>query len=458
MLAAGLAHAVLVLLCAGHHQPWFDEAQSWLLARDLSPAQLIFHQTSYEGTPALWTTLLMPFVKGGLPYAGFSYVSAAIAIIGVAVFLRWAPLPLWLKLLFPFTYFPLFQFAVIARSYALFLPVLGGLAALFPRRHGQHWFGYLLLLTMLTNISLHGALLGVVLFAEWFWTSPRTRTTYFYAVSSVLLYALVFSQLRLPADLLPQFGPHGPAVMALRFQQQIREAYFGGLGSNLWKLSGLFAAIAVIGISARRFARTGLIWLYVGLNAPLLALALFKATYWHSGILFLVWVFCLWLSFDREKRASKTVEYAIGAVFAVQAIFGVYSIAHQISSTYSGAEAAAHYLKGTGEYRDRLFAIGFKAFALQPYFTNNIFAAQEHGRTDAFYAWSKGFDHDGLQDIDQQRPDRVVVGIAEPKQLELVPELRNHGYCTERVFEGAVWWKNGVLEPDTYLVFHRCPV
>ena len=179
--AAGIAHAVLVLLCAGRHQPWFDEAQSWLLARDLTPTELIFHQTRYEGTPALWTSLLMPLVKSGLPYSDFNYVSAAIAIAGVAVFLRWAPLPLGLKLLFPLTYFPLFQFAVIARSYVLFLPVLGGLAALYPKRHERHWLGYLVLLALLANISLHGALLGLVLFAEWFWDAGRGRRTYLYA-------------------------------------------------------------------------------------------------------------------------------------------------------------------------------------------------------------------------------------------------------------------------------------
>ena len=456
-MAAGLAHAVLVLLCAAHHQPWFDEAQSWLLARDLTPAQLIFHQTRYEGTPALWTSLLIPFVKSGLPYSDFSYISAGIAIIGVAVFLRWAPLPLWLKLIFPFTYFPLFQFAVIARSYALFLPVLCGLATLFPRRHDRHWFGYLVLLVLLANISLHGAMLGVILFAEWFWTTPRSQVVYYYGTVFALLYGFVYLQLRLPPDLLPQFGPHGPAMMALRFQQQIREAYFGGLGGSLWKVSGLLAAIAVILISARWFVRTGVIWLYAGLSAPLLGLALFKATYWHSGTLFMVWIFCLWLSFDRDRHpVDRSVVYAVAAVLVVQAFFGLYSVAHQMTSTYSGAEAAARYLKNTGEYRERLFAIGFKSFALQPYFRDNLFAAQERGRKQAFYAWSKDFDHEGLQDIDQQHPDRVIVGIAEPKQFELVSELKTHGYCAEHTFDGSVWWKNGALEPDSYVLLRRC--
>ena len=93
---------------------------------------------------------------------------------------------------------------------------------------------------------------------------------------------------------------------------------------------------------------------------------------------------------------------------------------------------------------------------MQPYFTNNLFAAQEHGRRQTFYAWSRDFDHEGLQDVDQQRPDRVVVGIAEARQFELISELKDHGYCDERTFNGSVWWKNGALEPDTYVILHRC--
>lgn len=398
----------------------------------------------------------MPLVKSGLPYADFSYVSAAMAILGVAVFLGWAPFPLWLKLLFPFTYFPLFQYAVIARSYSLFLPVLCGLAALYPARHARRWLGYLILLILLANISLHGALLGVVLFAEWFWTARRGAVRYIYGAVFLLLYGFVYLQLRLPPDLAPQFGPHGPAMMALRFQQQIREAYFGGLGGSVWKLLGLIAALAVIAISACWFVRTTVIWLYAGLSAPLLALALFKATYWHSGVLFLVWIFCLWLAFDEKRPVPRSVVYATGAVLIVQAAFGLYSIGRQIDGTYSGAAAAARYLIETGEDHDRLFAIGFKSFALQPYFAKSLFSAQEHGRKQSFYAWSKDLDHEGIQDLDRQHPDRIIAGLATPQQFVLVSDLRSHGYCPERSFDGSVWWKNAPLEPDTYIVLQPC--
>ena len=49
------------------HEKWRDEAQAWLLARDLNPIEL-FKQMKYEGHPPLWHLILMPFAKLGFPY------------------------------------------------------------------------------------------------------------------------------------------------------------------------------------------------------------------------------------------------------------------------------------------------------------------------------------------------------------------------------------------------------
>ena len=60
------AYVALNLFFITRHVNWRDEAQAWLLARDLSPVQL-FRQMSYEGYPCLWHLLLMPLAKLGLP-------------------------------------------------------------------------------------------------------------------------------------------------------------------------------------------------------------------------------------------------------------------------------------------------------------------------------------------------------------------------------------------------------
>jgi hypothetical protein len=106
------------LLAAGIHQhePWFDEAQAWLLARDSRLLDLINIHLRYEGSPGLWHLILSPVAQSGFPYASLNRIGALFAMFGVANFLLYAPFPLFIRILFPFSYFMLYQYAIVARS------------------------------------------------------------------------------------------------------------------------------------------------------------------------------------------------------------------------------------------------------------------------------------------------------------------------------------------------------
>src|SRR5579871_4864060 len=123
-------YAVIVCYTVAHHEPWFDEAQSWLLARDLSLPQLWFHYLRYEGTPGLWQTILWMASAAHLPYSALGWLGASIAILGIFIFLKYAPFPDLIKVMLPFSFFFLYQYAVVARSYIL-LPTFLFLTAHF---------------------------------------------------------------------------------------------------------------------------------------------------------------------------------------------------------------------------------------------------------------------------------------------------------------------------------------
>lgn len=66
--AAASVYALLVALTVHRHEPWADEAQSWLLARDASLTDLWGRLLHYEGTPGLWQTLVHALIRLGLSY------------------------------------------------------------------------------------------------------------------------------------------------------------------------------------------------------------------------------------------------------------------------------------------------------------------------------------------------------------------------------------------------------
>ena len=58
--AVFVIYLAAVFFLVSRHENWRDEAQAWLLARDLNVFQLI-SQMKYEGHPCLWHLILMPF-------------------------------------------------------------------------------------------------------------------------------------------------------------------------------------------------------------------------------------------------------------------------------------------------------------------------------------------------------------------------------------------------------------
>src|SRR4030066_739112 len=84
-----------------HHEPWEDEAHTWLVARDLDIIS-IFKQMAYDGTPALWYILNVPFAKTGLPYISEFILHLVFAVAAVAIFVFYAPFSKVTKVLFIF--------------------------------------------------------------------------------------------------------------------------------------------------------------------------------------------------------------------------------------------------------------------------------------------------------------------------------------------------------------------
>ena len=79
-----------------HHEPWRDEAQAWLIARDLTFID-IFRQMAYEGTPALWHMILAFFAKMGFSYISINLVNLVIICLAVGVFVFKSPFSILTK-------------------------------------------------------------------------------------------------------------------------------------------------------------------------------------------------------------------------------------------------------------------------------------------------------------------------------------------------------------------------
>lgn len=160
-LATLIAFAAALAFVTSHHEPWRDEADAWLVARDEGFASM-WRLGGYGGGLGLWFFLLAPFAKSGAPYWSALAVNDAVVIAAAGILLLRGPYPLIFKILILASYPLFFEYGVIARSYGLTTLLLFATAAALERR-GAHPVVFGIILALLCNSSTPGLFCGVAL-------------------------------------------------------------------------------------------------------------------------------------------------------------------------------------------------------------------------------------------------------------------------------------------------------
>ena len=455
-----------------YHEPWRDEAQAWLLARDADPWSLAWNHLRYEGTPGLWHALLLLPAKTGLPYVSVNVISAALGAFAAYLVLRHSPFPSAVRALLPFTFFLFYQYGVVARSYTLLAPLLFLVAIVWPRKKERVYL-FTFLLVLLANVSTHGALIAGSLMAVHVLDVVRNRggltrdvlrRQVVAAGAFVVVTLLLVVQLRPPSDRVASF--ESPGLASIRTATSI----FNGAITGFEPLS-----VVVFGALVWWFWRTRTLLMFVVPAVALLALSVFAYhRHYHEGIWWLLALFVLWVGLaDRSRvvaagpRTRQLMLAGVATIVAVHLVWSASSFRFDLEEPYSGSEALANYLKAHAEDKT-IYAAGFPsrdgethpsvggsaASAVQPYFDRNIYANYHGGRQPSFWEWSTSIDliYERRR-ILAARPDLIVLSVVSPrsaKQPALYP-----GYRVAARFSGDLAWKNGTHEPEAYILMER---
>ena len=310
-------YAAVVGLAVIHHEPWADEAQAWLLARDAGLWEIWGRLLHYEGSPGLWHTLLHGVIALHLPYSAYNLISAALAFVGVWLLIRRSPLPVPFLVALPFTYYLCYQYAVIARSYSLLAPLLFAAAAIY-RKARERPFLFTALILLIAGISVHGVIISGAIWLSAF-GRPLLRGEIRNAhgrrvLGATAVYALVLVALMLaawPAKDVAFVENRG--MSRLQYLPYVTRANLEGAFTGEWMTS-----IGVVLLSLPFLRAGGGLLFFIAVAAGLLVFgAAVYAQIWHFGILFLAWVFALWISAQHVKMNPPAV-IALAAVIVCQ--------------------------------------------------------------------------------------------------------------------------------------------
>ncbi|HEX2052461.1 MAG TPA: hypothetical protein VHJ78_01875 [Actinomycetota bacterium] len=454
-------YAVLIGVAVSRHEPWFDEAQAWLIARDSNPVTLLTRHLPYEGHPPLWYLLIMLPAKY-LPYWTINVISAALAFAAAYVVVRHSPFPVVVKVLLPLGFFLFFQYGVVARNYAL----LGVLIFLVAKTYSERFerpYLFAALLFALANVSAYAYVLTGVVAAVTTLELLRDRRSLprpAFRKTLVATAALGAGMAALAWLMWPPSDRTFATTSGRITENALGRAgdiFASGMaGRNLFTIAALLATTVL-------FWKTRTLSLYLASTFALMVFAaIVYGTIWHQGTMFLTWVLALWIAFERldwsktdEKRIGTVALAAVVGISGLHVVWSGAAFVADVANPYSGSEALANYIENHGLQSSTIYGINFPSVAVNPYFGRNILANYHEGTaTPSFWWWST---NNGMRDsvdaILAGKPDYVIVPIKFPGWQQTVRQL--HGYEALKRFDGMLYWKMGPVEADGYLLMRR---
>jgi hypothetical protein len=485
-IAAFVLYFLVVIIGAFVHEPWWDEAQAWLIARDAPVADLYLRHVAYEGHPPLWHLLLAIPAKMGLPYGSLKVVAILAALVGVYLLLfRLTFVPLVIRLLVPFTFFIAYQYTVVARSYVLLPPILWGIVLLYERR-AERFGTFTLLLILLSNVSVHGLAIACGLALLFLIDAVRgrvvlarmKRSTFFVSTIAFVLNVIVLIViLSPPADLQSKDALHSPLDVSRNVQLAavIFEHVLLDISDHVSPTVAVIDACALMLVLLFWAWRSDVFGLLLLLALATFSVATVYYSPWHEGIFFLVLLFAMFVGFgrvspaDRPKWPTRATIVVLLLILLRHAQWAANSLIYDFNTEWTGSKAAAHYIAEHHLDKTRLFAAGLRTTEVQPYFRANIFANYPFAG-GAFWNWSASnpmpyseITPPGLRKMGQwygamlsAKPDYVLAAVGFRYDMIYAQALnKNPDYRLVETFFGQMYWKHEEGEIILFQLFER---
>jgi hypothetical protein len=321
---------------AAHHEAWRDEADAWLVVRDIDFSQ-IFQWSRHAGTPLLWYGLLAPLARVGLPYQSQQVLHFAVILAAMAVFVVFAPLSRLTKVLAVFSYYFTYEYAVIVRSYALAILLVFVAAALWKQRR-ERPVALGLVLALLCNTNAQGfviaAAFGIVLVAE-----RAFRSSAILAAGALLAWW----QVRTPLDPAREGARHvfNPLAIPWTLGNAFAPTVLVAAGCGVALLLLLVVTLAL----RRAPGALAVLW---GTIIILLALYSFVwlGGFRHAGFLLAITLVAVWIGAeDLDVRFTSAAALLLNGALLISTFVAVRYWIDETRFSFSGAEEAAMFIR-----------------------------------------------------------------------------------------------------------------
>jgi hypothetical protein len=424
--------AVASAIGLARHEMWRDELQQWMIAQDAHGLRSLVANARYEGAPPIWHLFLFGLSRLTANPASMQMVQFLVNVSACYLILRFAPFEKWQRYLLCFSYYLLFEFGQIVRSYSVVpLILLGVLTAASQLKHHRKWV-MAASITLIGFTSLYGLVLALALATHFFILEESVRRKKMISAGVMMgLTLIVLLLMRIPAD-----GYRPEWIIHFSFERFFKVLYipvwalfpipalrYDFWNTNImmdWALAhrghlGFQAAFVVTLISAcfifflREIFR-GLpkrtLFIFFFTTGAILFIGYFKfyGSVRHWGHIFLALLATLWLAAPFLRRRAKI---CVTIFLFLQAALGIHAWATDVIYVFSPAKEAASFIQ-KNECNDYPLA----------------------GSRDAVVSGVSGFLNRPIFYAESNRPGRFIVWTRDSKKVlpkeEVAPRIEKY--------------------------------
>jgi hypothetical protein len=385
LLAFVVFGSVLLL----NHEMWRDEMRAWLHAKDSISLASVYRNMRYDGHPYLWYILLYIITRFTTQPIAMQICHLILAAGAGYIFLKYSLFTRLQKLFFILSYFPLYEYGIISRNYALGILLIFAFLGLFRASKDKNFLMLSCILFLLAQTNFFALIicvcLGCMVFFECIYDKELRRDlsqkkAEVGAAITLFILGIVLSIL----ECTPPSDYRQVRVSTYEWYASIDLRYLGKVITAIWKsyipipaiqydfwgtnivsseAVQLVFSIVLLGFFLLVFARKLVaLCLYVCGTLGILSIVYVKffgvGTLRHYGHLFVILVASLWISAyypDQKTKwmvlnrwsnfCSRHKDKAITGIFIAQLIAGIIAGGFDLFYPFSGSKETANFIK-----------------------------------------------------------------------------------------------------------------
>jgi len=364
-----------------HHEMWRDELQVWMEVKHSHSFSELLEHKKYDGHPILW--YLFPYFASKFTGNPLAMQIIHLLIAGGTVYLvtNYSPFSRLQKLLFAFGYFALYEYAVIARDYAIGIFFLFLFLSFYDPRKKPGWI-LPCLLAICAQANVYSLMLSIWLGTLYFMTLLYTKKAgVAFIKKEVFLFLFgvaifisgislsVFQMITPPDSWVKPPILHLDIDLAKQTLATLWRSYvpIPSNAMHFWQTNIIASLNTQVILSVVLF----LFFLLAFIKKPFIAISYGAATVGlflffyimylgslrHHGHLFIVLVICFWLysHYSEYKIPNRLLEniavllqrasvYCFTFILILQAITGLYACGCDWKYPFSASKKVAEYL------------------------------------------------------------------------------------------------------------------